>query len=399
MNLRRTNRRAVLDAFLKADSYSIAELASAVRLSKPTVMRIVEHLESLDMVRSVGKGESTGEGGRKPSRYSVNPRRTHAVAYHIFAGEIYAVVTDMRAEILATRSAPVPSTISFEDTLDVMADQYRELLQEVGVDNDDPESGRVAGVAVGSHGITDFETGTTLYSPHFEAWGENAGFREGLAQRIGAEVPIIVDNQIRFQVVSEQRFGGVPGRRNLIVVEAGDGLVAGIIANGEIRRGSHSLAGEIGHIVVDPDGTERCACGSCGCFESKVCAAQLLHLAAEAGISSAAASTPDAVFDAAREGDPAARAAMGEIARWFALGFQTLVLVYDPDAIVIQGMYAAAGPWFLDAIQEEIAGLSLTRVKKRPDISYSAIGRDRGVLGGASMVLDAYLAAIHRTSL
>ena len=397
MNLRRTNRRAVLDAFLRADSFSIAELSSRARLSKPTVMRIVEHLESLDLVRSVGKGESTGEGGRKPLRYSVNLRHSHAVAYHIFAGEIYAVITDMRARILARRSAPVPPTISFEDTLDIMTEQYRDLVAEI--DTAKPEEGRIAGVAVGSHGITDFETGTTLYSPHFEAWGENAAFRDGLAARIGLEVPIIVDNQIRFQVVSEQRFGSTPGRRNLIVVEAGEGLVAGIISNGEIRRGSHSLAGEIGHIVIDPDGTERCACGSCGCFESKVCEAQLQRLARKAGLPAAEASWTTAIFDAARGGDSAARKAMSEVAHWFALGFQTLVLVYDPDAIVIQGIYADAGDWFLEAIQSGIAGLSLSRVKKKPAISYSTIGRDRGVLGAASLVLDAHLSAIYRSSL
>jgi glucokinase len=210
---------------------------------------------------------------------------------------------------------------------------------------------------------------------------------------------VIVDNQIRFQVLSEQRFGEKTGLKNIVVVEAGEGLVAGIISNGEIRRGSHSLAGEIGHIVVDPFGTDRCACGSCGCFEAKVCTKQLIRIARDSGMKTTETKTANDVFKAAVAGNEAARSALKQVAYWFAIGFQTLVLVYDPDSIVIQGAYAEAGDWFLDEIQRGIDGLSLKRITKRPDIYYSSLGKNRGVLGGAAAVLDSFLAEFKETHL
>jgi len=383
-SIKRTNRRALLDMIRTSGEVSVADISERLKLSKPTAMKIISHYLESDLILCVGKGTSTEEGGKKPTLYKFNARGG------------YAVVSDLDAAILNEKSIPFEENEALAKVVTAMAAAYRWLL---GRDAD--YAGKVIGIAVGAHGITDFRRGVVIHSPHFPSWGENAPLARLLKKELSFEGPVLVDNQIRFQVFAEKVKGVAKGRKNIIVLEGGVGLVAGVIVKDEIKRGAHFLAGEIGHMIINPQEPEVCACGGRGCFETMVSVKRILRSARDkierhrvrSALKSVepAALTIRTIFEASNAGDALAQAVVDEAAHWFAIGLSNLVLAYDPEIIVLQGIFAEAGDYFIRQLRRKINEVSLVHIKKNVQIEYSKFGRNAGVLGAAAFVIAEYL--------
>ncbi len=395
--VRVNNRRLLLNHFVESESLIVSQIQQDISLSKTTLMKIVDYLLERGLILESGKVSSTEVGGRKPLSYRFNADYGYCIAFHIFPDELYSVITDLRISIRAAHSEPLHPDISFEDTVRLMIRSVSILQTVIGTTVD-----RIIGIAVGSHGLTNYEEGTTRISPHFKNWPKEARIRDSLAQAFPQIPHIVVDNQIRFQALAEQTRGIARGLRNLVVIEAGIGLVAGIIVKDEIKRGSHSIAGEIGHMVLAPMSEEICACGAKGCFESMVSVERVLRIATTwrsrhpESILFAGDETPDmpGLFRAVEMGDRLARLLLDEVARWFAIGISNTVLMYDPDLVVLQGVYAQGGPALVDAIVKHCYELSPVLESIGVNLALSTLGKDRGVIGGASMVISRFMNAL-----
>ncbi len=394
-SLSRMNRRLILHLLSSAREVSVAGLSEKAQLSKPTIAKILNHYLEAGLVVNVGKGSSTDEGGKRPTLYRFNERAGSVMVFHIFPDELYSVVTDLNTSILHAHSLP----LSEKEGAAGFVEKARRLFK-MHFGKGSLEKHNLIGLAVGAHGITDHQKGVIIYSPHFPEWGENLPIRQMLAKKLAYHGPIFVDNQIRFQVFAEKVKGIAEGKRNIIAIEGGIGLVAGIIVKDEIKRGVHSLAGEIGHMILNPFEEEICACGGKGCFEVMVSVRRILRRVTELsaahpesqllGVSDLRNLRTQEVFDAANRGDALAQKVMGETARWFAMGLSNLILAYDPEIIIIQGIFAQAGDFFLKAIRKYVNEISLLKVKRNVEISYSRLGKEAGVIGAAAYVVLEY---------
>jgi len=203
----------------------------------------------------------------------------------------------------------------------------------------------------------------------------------------------------RYQAVAEREKGVAESVTNFIVIDAlNEGLGSGIMTHGELVRGSQSLSGEIGHMTVNPVDGPPCICGNRGCFESMVSAQRLRGMIGDArarGVHSALFSTGtpdkdliDAVCDLAGKGDPFCMSLIDDVARWFIVGLGNVIMVNDPELIIIQGQYVKAGNCFLEKLREGIARIGLPDVEKKVRIEYSTLGEERGVLGGAVFMIS-----------
>lgn len=394
--LKRNNRRLILDLVRRTGEITVADISRTISLSKTTVMKIIEYYLKKKMILSAGKGESTMEGGKKPQLFRFNERYGYAAAVHIFLDEIYGVVTDLQSNIVARAREPIQEN----EDLSSFIGKLEKLLTNLK-DGARIEDKQITGIALGMHGIMDFGKGTLVASPHFPSWGTFVPIKEMLTARLGSKTPIYVDNQIRFQVWAEKELGAARGRRTVIVLEGGAGLVAGIIVKNRIKRGMHGLAGEVGHMIVNPRDEHICPCGGKGCFEVMVSVRRLIELAERSRIPHRESSlnlapdggalTPDAIFKAAAENDGAALEVLDDIIHWFAIGISNIILMYDPEMIILQGIYTRAGTYFLEELKREINTVSLTHITKNVEIVYSELGKDRGVLGGASFVINEFL--------
>jgi len=190
---------------------------------------------------------------------------------------------------------------------------------------------------------------------------------------------------------------------NFIIIDAlNEGLGAGIITHGELVRGSQSLSGEIGHMTLNPVDGPACICGNRGCFEAMVSAKRLRDLIRDArarGVTSALFSNGvpqsigiETVCDLAVQGDAFCMSLIDDVARWFIVGLGNVIMVNDPELIVIQGLYLKAGACFLDKLRNGIRQIGLPDVDKKVRIEYSTLGEERGVIGGAAFAIADFFA-------
>jgi predicted NBD/HSP70 family sugar kinase len=374
----------------------VAEISHAVRLSKTTVKKTIDLLTAMKLVLSAGKGESTEEGGKKPELYRFNSNFGYVISIHITPDSIIAVTADLGADITYYRKLEVTA----ERGLDFILGQLVEIIRGF-VAMKASSSEKLIGVVLALPGLADASRGISIYSPHYPSWGRDVPLVQLLRDKLGEgyEVPIFIDCVNRYQAVAEREKGVAGGVTNFIIIDAlNEGLGSGIMTHGELVSGSQSLSGEIGHMTLNPVDGPACICGNRGCFEAMVSAKRLRGMIKDAraqGVSSPLFSngTPDdmlidAVCELASTGDPFCASLIDDVARWFILGLGNVIMVNDPELIIIQGQYVKAGAFFLEKLRDGMRHIGLPDVEKQVRIEYSTLGEERGVIGGASFVID-----------
>jgi len=392
---KQNNIRGALSLIRSRDTFSVAEISHAVRLSKTTVKKTIDLLGAMKLVLSAGKGDSTEEGGKKPELYRFNRNFGFVISIHITPDAIIAVTTDLGAEITYYRKLEVAS----ERGLDFILGQMVELIR--GFVAMKASSGeKLIGVVIALPGLADPSRGVSIYSPHYPSWGRNVPLVQSLRDKLGDgyDVPIFIDCVNRYQAVAEREKGVADGVTNFIIIDAlEEGLGSGIMTHGELVRGSQSLSGEIGHMTLNPVDGFPCICGNRGCFEAMVSAKRLREMIRDArarGVVSALFTNDpaeeiliDSVCELASTGDPFCTSLIDDVARWFLVGLGNVIMVNDPELIIIQGQYVKAGLYFLEKLREGIRHIGLPDVEKKVRIEYSTLGEERGVIGGAAFAI------------
>jgi glucokinase len=218
-----------------------------------------------------------------------------------------------------------------------------------------------------------------------------------LTERFG--VPCAIENDVRVATLGVYRFDNPAGDQELAYMSIGTGLATGVILGGKLLRGRHGLAGEFGHIIIDPDGP-LCNCGAHGCLETLVSATAVVRRAREAVVAGATGAlttmnpiTARAVYDAAADGDRAAQRIVDDVGTELARALRSVVLAYDVDSVVLGGGVTRAGARYLAPIfaewrrQQETSALA--RAVLRPEILRIADPtRNLGAWGAAALAAD-----------
>ncbi|MCP4753422.1 MAG: ROK family transcriptional regulator [Proteobacteria bacterium] len=393
--LKLNNRISVLELFRDSELLTAAEISDRLQISKTTIMKILEYFLDRGLIVSAGKGQSTAEGGKRPELYRFNERFRFAIGVQVTPEEVSSVVTDLNGAILHRVSTPLRRDEDLTSVVQKIAHDCRDLLAKAGIDPLD-----IIGLGVGIPGITNFHDGIVRLSPWFSSWGEEVDFTDRLKAVLDMDVPVLIDNESRFQVFAEKQIGVAKNRRNIVAVDGGEGLVAGIMVMDEMKRGVHHLAGEIGHMIINPNDDEKCVCGSRGCFEALVYESRLLKTARSLHRDHQDSLifrdtkpkdiSAETIFENANRGDKLARKLMDDIIRWYAIAFSNIIVTIDPDLIVVQGIYAAAGPYFIENLRRMVNTLVLPRIEKNVEIRYSELGSEACIAGAALFVVSEY---------
>ena len=271
------------------------------------------------------------------------------------------VVLDAQREVTSEHDVlhqvrnPTPRADKLVDALEVLAGQL----------------GDVQSLGVGVPGLITLD-GVMRASPNIPGSVDVAVGPE-LSKRLGRQVN--VDNDGNLAALAEWRYGAARGAKNMWMVTLGTGIGGGHVVNGVVQRGVNGFAGEIGHIVVNPDGP-RCTCGRKGCWEVYASGRGLRMLAAgESG---------ESVIARARNGDADAVTVLEAWARWVAIGLSNLTNVSDPDVIVIGGGVSEAADIVMPIVQRWfVETLYSPEQRKHPDLRVAQLGEHAGAIGAA----------------
>lgn len=243
----------------------------------------------------------------------------------------------------------------------------------------------------GCAGLVDRERGTVHASPNLPTW-RDVKLARALEEALG--LPTVVENDANAAAYAEYTVGAARGAVNAVLLTLGTGVGGGIVLGGELYRGSHGGAGEVGHTAVTLDGPS-CPCGSVGCLERLVNAESIVRRAAsllDAGRPSSLRDsgrlTAKDVGDAARAGDSVATEAVAAAGRVLGVGLANVVQLLDPDVIVIGGGVAEIGEPLLGPAREELAARVASYHAAVARIVPAELGEVAGVVGAALLARD-----------
>ncbi|HEX2069120.1 MAG TPA: ROK family glucokinase [Actinomycetota bacterium] len=252
----------------------------------------------------------------------------------------------------------------------------------------------VLAIGVGAAGMVD-RHGFMRFAPNV-AW-RDVPIRDEVAAATG--LPTVVDNDANAAAWGEFRYGAAQEFNDMLLVTVGTGIGGGIVSDGRLVRGAHGFAGEIGHIIVEPNGP-RCGCGNLGCWEQVASGRALDRLGREAAQRQPASTLArmaggDAekvsgrlVSEAAKYGDPVAIRVLADVGRRLGEGIAGLVNVLDPEVVVVGGGVADVGDALLDparrAFEETVEA---PQHRPRVPIIRAKLGNDAGGVGAADLAV------------
>jgi predicted NBD/HSP70 family sugar kinase len=194
----------------------------------------------------------------------------------------------------------------------------------------------------------------------------------------------MVDNDANLGALAEAAFGAGRDAGDLIYLKVSSGIGAGLILNGRLYRGSSGLAGELGHVLVDPDGIV-CRCGNRGCLETIAATSALVDCLRP---THGGDFTVAAMLDAARSGDAACEMAIADAGKALGQVVAMLLNVLNPEMLIIGGDLAAAGDLLLDGIRESVARAALPETSRGAQLVAGVLGERAQVLGALALVVS-----------
>jgi glucokinase len=233
----------------------------------------------------------------------------------------------------------------------------------------------VGAVGVAVPGLVDEAAGVARASVNL-GW-RDVPLRERLRQRLG--VPVAVAHDVRAAARAEAAIGAARGCEDWLLVTLGTGVGAAVVIGGRPFGGAHGTGGELGHVVVAPDGP-ACGCGARGCVES-LASAGAVERRFGAGVSARD------VVERAAPGEPAAARVWRDAVEALAAGLAAYVVVMDPERIVVGGGLADAGAALFDPLARALKR-RLTFVAAPPVVP-AALGPDAGCHGAAIVAREA----------
>jgi glucokinase len=344
--MRAINRSAVLEYLRLAKTASRTELSTQLKISKPTVMRIIDELVADGWVLNLDEKEK----GARRSRdlLALNAKNNLVIGVDLGGSHISGIVANIGGEILFQDRVPEEWETS-EMNFSILVQFIREFIEKAaGMD------GRILGIAVGVPGIVDSKVGMVKIAPSLN-W-DQMPLLEMLENEF--KMPITIENDVNLAVLGENWFGVGVGVDNMVMISIGTGIGSGIILDGKLYRGFRDSSGEIGYYLPGVSYLDR-KYPKFGALESqascKGIAEKALHVLKQRGEAFDPASIDSAmVFKEAKSGTPWAQEIINETVDFLSLAIANVSVSFDPELIILGGGIIGSADQLIEPIQNRL---------------------------------------------
>lgn len=389
--VRHMNLSVILHHLRRHAPLSRAALAEATGLNKTTVSSLVRELIEWQFVHEVGF--ETAGTGRPAVLLELNPTAGYMVSGEIGVDFLSIMCSNFAPEVIWQHREDITSDAKqetvFQRLLDLMAQAVKKC---------DERHGKLLGVALGVPGLVDRQDGTLLFAPNL-GW-QNVPLRAPLEALF--DVPVFVDNEAKMAALGEYYFGAAQGYSEVLYISAGVGLGGGIVQYGRLYTGFTGIAGEFGHMTIEPEGLP-CNCGNRGCWETLVSQSavfsKIRHGLAQGGESvlhdmvqgNLDCLTFSLVIEAAHRGDSLARQTLEEVGQYLGLGIASLVNILNPELVVFGGILSLGGEFLLPVVEKELCARAMRWSREASEVVLAHHGADACLIGGIATIYQAVL--------
>ena len=362
------NRDIVLELIRTSQPISRADLARSSGLGRSTISQIVEQLINENWVREGAMGSLPR--GRRPTMVGLNEALV-AIAVDIHPRQASVALVDLNGRLLSRW--PVPITSDPAASMRLIIDCMQRIRPTAP---DKPTEG----IGISLPGRVNPTTQRLIFAPNLK-WPE-FDIKKVVETRMG--LPVMMENDATACLMAERTFARMDGVKDAVLVAVAEGVGTCVLANGQLLTGHNGMAGEFGHIPIDPNGP-RCGCGKNGCWEVFSSSRAALRYYRELRPKGAVVSFQE-LLNRAEEGDSAAAQALTMQARWIGRGLRMIIASVSPSTILIAGELTAAWRRFGPVIEKEAADLTLAG--SSPQIRPTHEGEIARLRGAAALVFQ-----------
>lgn len=365
-SLREANRANLLSSIHKFGAMTQVELAEVTSLSTATVSTLVHQLVDEGQLET----KSTIRNGRRATLVRLAHNQGLGIGLWIAQRELKLAVVDFAKSIIAEHMLPLPLGHKADTTLERAIQLINETMTNI-----DADPGEIAGIGVALAAPVAISDHMIAIPGVMPGWD---GFDIVSPLSATFNTPVYVDNDANYAAYCESRMGAAIGKRDFVYISTNDNVGAGIVAGGEIMHGVTGLAGEIGHIQVDPLGA-ICSCGNRGCLNTIVAENRLVQLLSVTHGNM----TMDDLVAQANNGDPGCRRIIADTAVRIGQVAADLCISIDPEVVVVGGKLAMAGEVFTQPFNEALQRLLFPDAVMPITVLSSPHPSDNCALGGA----------------
>ena len=372
-SVRRHNLGTVLRHVHSAGQISRAELTSLMGLNRSTIAGLVGELESLGISEHATPLEGPRQGAGRPSaEVRIAEDGPYVVAVDLGVDRAVVARVGLGGRVLCRAQAPVNSDGEAWQVGASVAALIRTVVEDA------PATAALVGIGISVPGLVRRTDGLIRLAPNLE-W-HDVSFGGIVLAALGLDVPVSLANDADLGALAEHTRGAGVGVDELIYISGNVGVGAGVITGGHRLEGAGGYAGEVGHLMFNPDG-RPCHCGNRGCWETEVGA----HAIAEAiSCPPDKVAQLDEVLDAFGKPSPALRAtgtALGQ-------GLAGIVNMFNPQVVVLGGYFRSLYLLVGAEVNAGLADRALPAPLESVTLSLPGLGSDSPLLGAAEIALE-----------
>jgi predicted NBD/HSP70 family sugar kinase len=381
------DRAKVIRFIREKTKVSRSDLAVQFTLDKKTASAVVDDLLGDSLIVPAGFQDSLA--GRRQELFALNGDYGNYMGIDLGGTHIIGVLTDLNGRLLDRVFFEIRPGLPVDIIIEQMKAIGRRLL------GSDKANAEIRSVGICAPGFMDVRTGTSLIAENIPGW-HDIGLKDVFEEAF--QRPVFADDSSRAFALAEKLIGEGRGKRDFLLVDLGYGIGMAVVVNDSLYTGAGNKSGEIGHMIVKPNGPS-CTCGNRGCLEA---VASGRAIAQEAGLGMQAGKsellnglthgkpetvTAQDVSIAASMGDEFCAALVREAGQVIGLALANAVNVLNPSRVVLGGGLISSNSLMEKSIAEALRAYSMREIFQDMDLKVSQLGIDGSALGSAFLAM------------
>jgi predicted NBD/HSP70 family sugar kinase len=378
-DVRRQNLGALLRYVHVHGATSRAELTAQLGLNRSTIGDLTADLAAAGLISEQTTRE-TGRAGRPSLVVRPESAQVYAYAFSIEVDRLRAARVGLGGQVLDRCETERPRGLPAPEAVAPLAAFVRKTRRSA------TSRTRYVGAGLAVSGMVRLADSMVRLSPNADWVDEPIG--AALTADLDPRRPLLVGNIADVGALAEHTRGAAVGCDNVIYLHGDVGVGGGIIAGGRRVTGHGGYGGEVGHMVVNPQG-RACGCGSRGCWETEIGEYALLRLAGRSDATGR--DTMLSVLDAATRGDRSAQQAIRQVGDWLGFGVANLINVFNPEIVIFGGtlrdVYLASAA----QVRSRLNAMALPACREHLRLRTPTLGDDAALIGAAELAFERLL--------
>lgn len=368
--IKKINRSLIIKKIVKEGMISRADLSKITNLTRATISAQVADLLEDDLI--IETHQEHLSVGRKPIMLSLNGEAGYALGIDLDYGHITFTLSDLLGVPVSSRTIEIGFT-DYSGILRLLIEQIKSFI----ADSWDRRYG-IVGIVIGIHGLVATDE-VIHYVPRFQ-W-HDIHLKDDLEKEI--DINIFIENNANLSTLAERVYVHHE-TENLLSASFYSGIGLGIMMNSEFFRGNKGYAGEAGHMIVVPGGSQ-CDCGNNGCWEQYASERSFFRqLSNEKQIQNI---TYEQIQKWLDEKDEVVHKQMEQFIYYLAIGLNNMINLYNPDVLLLDSEILRMYPDSIDKIKEHL----VSSISHYRDLSVSTLGKKACVLGACALAIKHFL--------